>query len=173
MSEIYLEKDIFLSKEERAIRGEKEAFVELINDNRVILYKIAKGILRDEFKAEDAVANAVLKSFKNINRLRNGQYFKTWLTRILINECNLILKKDKKFILFKEKEVEESYLDTYEEIDLIQAINSLRKEFREVTVLYYFQEFTMKEISEVLKVNEGTVKTRLHRARKKLSEILK
>ncbi|MGL5414608.1 MAG: RNA polymerase sigma factor, partial [Clostridium sp.] len=74
---------------------------------------------------------------------------------------------------FKEKEVEESYLDTYEEIDLMQAINSLRKEFREVTVLYYFQEFTMKEISEVLKVNEGTVKTRLYRARKKLSEILK
>ncbi|MGG7179052.1 RNA polymerase sigma factor [Clostridium paraputrificum] len=94
------------------------------------------------------------------------------MIRILINECNGIIRKDKKLVYIQEKFDEGRYEDKYENIDLTRAINSLEEELREVIALYYFEDIPQKEIAQILKLNDSTIRTRLFRARSKLYELL-
>lgn len=169
---IYSSENI-ITKEELAIKGDKEAFVYLINEHRLSLYRIAKGILKDDYKVEDAISNTIIKAFENIKKLKKAEYFKTWLIRILINECNLTLKKEKRILYLEDSVKEESYIDLYENIDLINAIETLDDDLKLVTILYYFEDIDQKEIAKIISVKESTVRTKLFRARKKLYEILK
>ena len=121
---IYSSENI-ITKEELAIKGDKEAFVYLINEYRLSLYRIAKGILKDDYRVEDAISNTIIKAFENIKKLKKAEYFKTWLIRILINECNSILKKEKRILYLEDSVKEEAYIDLYENIDLINAIETL------------------------------------------------
>lgn len=169
---IYSSENI-ITKEELAIKGDKEAFVYLINEYRLSLYRIAKGILKDDYKVEDAISNTIIKAFENIKKLKKAEYFKTWLIRILINECNLTLKKEKRILYLEDSVKEEAYIDLYENIDLINAIETLDDDLKLVTILYYFEDIDQKEIAKIISVKESTVRTKLFRARKKLYEILK
>lgn len=169
---IYSSENI-ITKEELAIKGDKEAFVYLINEHRLSLYRIAKGILKDDYKVEDAISNTIIKAFENIKKLKKAEYFKTWLIRILINECNLTLKKEKRILYLEDSVKEEAYIDLYENIDLINAIETLDDDLKLVTILYYFEDIDQKEIAKIISVKESTVRTKLFRARKKLHEILK
>lgn len=165
-------------RKERLVRkaknGENEAFSELIRENKLSLYKVAKGMLKRECDIEDAIQNTIVKSFEGISNLRNNEYFKTWIIRILINECNLIIKNNKRENLvdvsndFKELK----HSDKYENLDVLNAVNTLEIELREVVALYYFEDFKQKDIAEILGIKEGTVRTRLLRARRKLKDIL-
>ena len=76
-----------------AKNGDKEAFVRLIRMNKQSLYKTAWIYLRDEQDIADALQNTILSCYENIQRLRESKYFKTWLMRILINECKDILRQ--------------------------------------------------------------------------------
>lgn len=169
---IYSSENI-ITKEELAIKGDKESFVYLINEHRLSLYRIAKGILKDDYKVEDAISNTIIKAFENIKKLKKAEYFKTWLIRILINECNLTLKKEKRILYLEDSVKEEVYIDLYENIDLINAIETLDNDLKLVTILYYFEDIDQKEIAKIISVKESTVRTKLFRARKKLYEILK
>ena len=169
---IYSSENI-ITKEELAIKGDKEAFVYLINEHRLSLYRIAKGILKDDYKVEDAISNTIIKAFENIKKLKKAEYFKTWLIRILINECNLTLKKEKRILYLEDSVKEEAYIDLYENIDLINAIETLDDDLKLVTILYYFEDIDQKEIAKIISLKESTVRTKLFRARKKLYEILK
>ncbi|WP_288477785.1 RNA polymerase sigma factor [Clostridium thermobutyricum] len=169
---IYSSENI-ITKEELAIKGDKEAFVYLINEYRLSLYRIAKGILKDDYRVEDAISNTIIKAFENIKKLKKAEYFKTWLIRILINECNSILKKEKRILYLEDSVKEEAYIDLYENIDLINAIETLDDDLKLVTILYYFEDIDQKEIAKIISLKESTVRTKLFRARKKLYEILK
>ena len=72
----------------RAKKGDKNAFENLIMKDFDYLYKVAFTILGNEIYVEDALPSTVLKSFEKIHTLRKEEFFKTWVTRILINECN-------------------------------------------------------------------------------------
>ncbi|WP_430833439.1 sigma-70 family RNA polymerase sigma factor [Clostridium sardiniense] len=165
-------------KKERLVRkaksGERDAFSELIRENKLSLYKVARGMLKRECDIEDAIQNTIMKAFEGISSLRNNSYFKTWLIRILINECNVILRNNKRENLV---DVSESFSglrhdDKYENLDITNAVNMLEINLREVVVLYYYEDFKQKDIAEILGIKEGTVRTRLLRAKKKLKEIL-
>lgn len=160
------------SKVSRAKNGDKDAFVELINENRLDIYRVAKGILKDDYDIEDAIQNTVIKAFENITTLKKDEFFKTWIIRILINECRTILRKNKKVVSFEESISQENYCDNYENTDLINAINSLSEELKITTTLYYFEDMSTKDIAEILGVPLGTVRSRLARAREKLREIM-
>ncbi len=85
----------------------------------------------------------------------------------MINECNLILRRNKKTIFLDKLENEKSYSDDYGNIELTSVVNSLSEDLRITTVLYYFEDMSTKEISEMLNIAEGTVRSRLARAREK------
>lgn len=152
----------------KAKNGDMIAFLSLINENKLDIYKVAKGILHNEEDIEDAIQNTVIKTFENIKTLKQDEFFETWMIRILINECNNIIRKNRRALPFKESIVVESYNDIYEKLDLINAIGSLNEELKVITHLYYFEGMSTVEIARTLNIPEGTVRSRLARARKKL-----
>lgn len=153
-------------------KGDKEAFLALIDENRLNIYRVARGILKDTVDIEDAIQNTIIKSFQKINSLKQDEYFRTWLIKILINECTQILRKGKRVTYLSENSDTEIYNDSYENIDLTKAINSLSEELRVTTVLFYFEDMSTKDIAKLLKISDGTVRSRLTRARTKLREII-
>ena len=82
----------------RAQAGNKEAFILLMEEHKQALYKIAVSMLKNDADAADAMQDTVLSSFENLQGLRQPEFFKTWLTRILINHCNRILKERGKMV---------------------------------------------------------------------------
>lgn len=156
----------------KAKKGDKEAFLGLIDENRLNIYRVARGILGNEQDIEDALQNTLIKALRNIDTLKNNDYFRTWIIRILINECKDILRRNKKITFIESLGEEEKYHDKYENMDLTRAVNSLSEELRITTVLFYFEDMSIKEIAQFLCVPEGTVTSRLTRARGKLKEII-
>lgn len=169
-----LSKDELIMEVKRAKRGDKEAFCNLIRVNKIAIYRVAKSILNNEEDIEDAVSEAILKAYKNIQALKQEVFFKTWLIRIVINESNNLYKKRAKEIVvdkdhFKNIKVN----DNYKDLSLYNAINSLDEDLRITTILFYFEDMKYKDIAKVLNVKEGTIKSRLSRAKEKLYNILK
>lgn len=152
--------------------GDKEAFLSLVDENRLNIYKVARGILNNMEDIEDAIQNTIIKSFQNINTLKNDDFFRTWIIRILINECNEIIRKNKKNIKREMEIGNDNYNDYYEDLDITKAINELNDELRITTVLFYFEDMSTRDISRILDVPEGTVRSRLTRARVKLREVI-
>ena len=136
----------------------------LIHTEKVKMYRIAKAMLRDETNIEDAIQTTILKAYENIKK-KKRRVFQTWLIRILMNECNNIIRTYKKIIVTEENDYNMSACDQYEDIDLCNAIQSLHEELRAVTVLYYYEDMNQESIAKLLEVPKGTVKSRLARAR--------
>lgn len=156
----------------KAKSGDNEAFIELINENKLNIYRVARGILSNEYDIEDAIQNTVIKAYEKINTLKKNELFRTWLIRILINECNEIIRKNKRMIYINESNHKEKYSDCYENIDLTNAINTLSEELRVTTVLFYFEDMSIKDIALMLNIPSGTVRSRLSRARERLREVM-
>ncbi|MBS5938227.1 sigma-70 family RNA polymerase sigma factor [Clostridium sp.] len=154
---------------DKAKKGNGKAFTKLIEENIKSIYRVAKGILSSEDDIEDAIQNTILKAYSNIKTLRKEELFKTWLIKILINECNKIYNFNKKCISL-DKVIEEQYNDKYENLDLKIAVDSLPEELRLVIVLFYFEDLKISEVSEIIGIPEGTIKSRLSRAKTKISE---
>ncbi|MGL4875496.1 MAG: RNA polymerase sigma factor [Clostridium sp.] len=155
-----------------AIKGNEKAFVSLIRENKLLMYKIAYGMLGKECDIDDAIQETILKAFKNIKGLREEKNFKAWLVAILINECKKIMRKNNKIILMNESIDVGSFEDKYLNIDIINSIEKLDIESREIVILHYFEGLKQEEISEKLNLNGNTVRTKISRAKKKLYKIL-
>ena len=159
----------------RAKQGDKNAFCNLIREHKSCMYGVAKSILNEEEDIKDALSSSILKVYESIGLLRNDKYFKTWLIKIVINQCYEICRKNNRvtFLNREDKAYEQIYLDTYEDLDLKRALDSLDDELKVIVKLYYYEDLSLKEISKILDMPQGTLKSRLARARKKLYEILK
>lgn len=154
-----------------------EAFERLVCTVKTQLYKTGMAILKNDDDTCDAIQETLISAYKNFATLKNEEYFKTWITRILINKSYDIIKKNKKISYINQKmEVSEnaSYYDIYKDESLLEnVLSKIESDLKLVTVLYYYDEFSIKEISEMLNIPEGTVKSRLSRARDKVYSILK
>lgn len=155
----------------RAMNHDNEAFVELIQRQTQAMYKVARGILRNEEDVADALQETILKCYEKIDTLKEPGYFKTWMTRILINNCNDILRTSRLECSYDEYVplvVSEDNTSYYE---FVQLIDSMDEKYRMIILLYYVEGFKIKEISEILNIKEATIKTRLNRGREKLKLI--
>jgi len=150
-------------------KKEDEAFDELILSIEKELFFIAKTRLKNEDDIADAIQETILACYKNLKKLRNNAFFKTWAIKILINKCNDIYKKRKNNISFEENEVE-NYIKVEDEINIgfEMLIKDLDAEEQLILTLYYYSKYTTKEISKMLKKNENTIKSKIIRARNKL-----
>lgn len=142
---------------------DKETYIEFITQNKETLYRVAYGYLRDDVKSIDAVDEAIYKGYVHIKDLRETRFLKTWVTRILINECLKVLKYNKRE-LNMEILPEESYIDDDNSIFLKHAINNLPEDLRKIIVLRYYGGYTISETAEILGIPEGTVSTRSRKA---------
>lgn len=154
--------------------GDKEAFTELIYSIRQDMYKIARLRLSCIDDIEDAIQETMIEAFKSIKSLKKIENFKSWIFKILINRCNKIYKKRKRYNVSFEDLNFENYLtlnqiDDYEhEIEFYQMLKVLNYDERLVILLFYKEDYSTSVISKILNVNENTIKTRLRRAKEKI-----
>ncbi|WP_411167814.1 RNA polymerase sigma factor [Clostridium sp. MB05] len=157
-----------------AKKGEEEAFISLIQLNSTAYYRVAKGILFSEEDIKDAIQNTVIIIYNKLHTLKDIKLFKTWSIRILINQCNKIYNANKKLVNTENIENISTYsINSEDKIDLYNAVSSLTKDLRIPTILFYFDDLSYKEISDILSIPEGTIKSRVFRAKEKLYQILK
>ncbi|MGE7826895.1 sigma-70 family RNA polymerase sigma factor [Paenibacillus sp. NPDC093718] len=159
-------------KAELARQGDKEAFVYLIKAVQQSLFVIARSIVKNDEDCADAMQETIAKAFSNVHTLKKPAYFKTWIIRILINECNRIIKKKKRVYPVPYDMRKSSYKGNYEQIEMFEVIDKLDDQLQTIVTLFYLEDLSVKEISKVLEVSEGTVKSRLFRARQQLSELV-
>jgi RNA polymerase sigma-70 factor (ECF subfamily) len=147
----------------------KEKLGDLILASEQQMYATAKSILRSDADC-DAIQETIVRAFSGIAKLRQDKYAKTWLMRILINECHNLIRKNNRIVSLEDYteagEIETPKKKDYSE--LYNALLHLKEELRIPVTLYYMEEFSVKEIAAILDVSEGAVQKRLARARKQM-----
>lgn len=160
----------------RAKNNDEKAFDELIELIKNELYLIAKTKLKSNDDIADAIQETILKCYQNIHKLRDIKLFKTWTIRILINECNKIYRKKEKYKISIEDNEIEKYIkseENYDEnIEFSILIRKLETEEKLILTLYYYSGYTTKEISQILRKNENTIRSKMSRAKDKLKKQL-
>lgn len=150
---------------QRARQGDGEAFAQLIESQKQTMYKVARSYLHSDADAADAIGETVLACFEKLHQLRQPQYFRTWLIRILVRKCLDMLRHRGNCV-----PLEEVGEPCYEELgqaraEFLTLLDSLDEKYRTVLLLYYGEGFRTAEIARILNLKEETVKTRLKRAR--------
>ena len=159
----YMEK---LIKEAKA--GNPDAFTRLMKSQMQNMYKTAGAILINDEDIADAVSETILACWENMNSLKEDRFFKTWMTRILVNKCNDIIRKKQYYLDYDMPE--EPYNDTgFENAEWKEALSTISEKYRLVMVLYYIEGFSTGDISGILDIPEGTVRSRLARGREQLA----
>lgn len=150
---------------QRAVSGDSDAFVTLIEAQKVTLYKVARSYLHNDADAADAISETVLACFEKLNTLRQPQYFRTWLVRILIHKCQDILQERRRSVPLEEL-VQVGYTEPgHARVEFFALLDSLDEKYRTVLLLYYGEGFKVREIAQAMDMKEETVKTHLKRAR--------
>ena len=139
-----------------------EEFAERIESRRTKLYKTALLYLGSEDAAIDALDETVYKALKGYKKLRQPEFFDTWLTRILINECHNERRRRKR--LMPLDELPETATEEFDSLPLKEAVRRLPQELKEVAILRYFAGYTVKEAAETLNIPQGTAATRQRKA---------
>lgn len=155
---------------EKAVRGDTDAFLELMEKNSLSMYKVARGILKNDNDVADAVQDTILTCFEKIHTLRQPEYFKTWMIRILINECKRILVHYQRVNMPGELPETGKQDMSLAEFEFKEMLDLVDEKYRVILILYYVEGFKLSEIAELLDLNENTVKTRLSRARDQIRE---
>ena len=152
----------------------KEQLGNLILDSERQLYSTAKTILFCDQDCADAIQETIVKAFSKIDTLKNDKYARTWLIRILLNECYNLVRRSGRCISLEnlEDSPKMNAEETKDYSELYAAVNSLKEELRLPVILYYIEDFSVREIAQILEISEGAVQKRLARARGKLRQEL-
>ena len=150
---------------------------ELINNYGNDVLRIAYLYLKDKYLAEDVFQEVFIKVYKNFSKLKKSSSEKNWIMTITINTCRDVLRISwfKKVILSKDV-YDDSFVDICENVDdkvinkiqyeeLLKQVMNLPRKYKEIIILYYYEELSTRDISKVLRIPEGTVRSRLFRAR--------
>ncbi len=162
----------------KAQKGDKNAFTDIILQIRNDLYKIAKTRISSDDDIEDLIQDTMIETYKHIKKLREPERFKMWVIKILVNKCNKLYKKKYRNDISIDEYNMENYIilnsqkDIEDDLNFYYLIKKLKYEERIVLVLHYMEQYSVKDISKILKINENTVKTHLFRARERIKKDL-
>lgn len=147
------------------------------------VYLVAYSYVKDQALAEDITQDVFIKCYKHLHKYRKDASPKTWILKITANTSKDYLKRksfqtlklsmEKFENMLKGKSIEREVIEQEEKDEVLEAVLSMKAKYREVILLYYFQDLKIDEIKEALELNENTVKTRLTRGRALLKDILK
>jgi RNA polymerase sigma-70 factor (ECF subfamily) len=155
---------------ERAMTGDHDAFGELARDSIDRLYVIARLILRDQTRAEDATQEALLAAWRHIRGLRDPDRFDAWLHRLLVNACYREAGRDRRrrsvelHVEVSDATAPVAVPDLADRDQLERGFRRLDTDQRVVLVLHYYLGLPLDEAAQVLGIPPGTVRSRLHRA---------
>ena len=152
---------------------DKEVFANKVIESEQSLYRVSMSMLRNETDAQDAVSDTILTAFEKLNTLRNDDSFSSWLMQILVRNCYKTLKRRKRFEDKGDSLPEAVSRDNpYKIIEIGEAISNLSPKIRAVVLLFYVEDYSIKEIHSILNIPVGTVKSRLNTARSQLKDYL-
>ena len=148
-----------------ARKGDREAFTQLVVANERMLSRVAMATLKNPDDAADAVQDTVLQAWESLGQLRQARYFKTWVVRILLNKCADIQRGQSHYAFVQElpESAEEPDWDT--RVDVRRAMAKLGGQDQLILSLFYYDDFSVRQIAEALSLSEGAVRTRLTRSR--------
>ncbi len=143
----------------------EQTYLDLMRQAEGVLYHVACTLLRDEADRRDAMQETALRAWEKRRTLREERYFQTWCVRIMMNVCHSMYRKGRQTVTMErmpERPVR------CEEPELRMVLDALPEKHRLPLVLHYLEGFSVEEIARVMGVPAGTVKYRLHQARKAL-----
>ncbi|MBQ3256114.1 MAG: sigma-70 family RNA polymerase sigma factor [Oscillospiraceae bacterium] len=152
----------------------RDTFTEQFRQQEADLYRMAYVYVKNEQDALDVMQEAAYRAYKNYHALQNPQYFKTWVTRIVINCAIDCIRKNKEVLPLEDYAENLPVLSHSEEQQIIlsatlqQLMDILSPQEKSVILLKYYEQYTFREISQILGLPEGTVKSLLYRALHKL-----
>lgn len=165
---------------QRSLNGDKDAWGEIVKRYKVAVFGVALGILGQPADAEDAAQDAFIRAYQGLHTFHLDKRFSTWIFAITANLCKNKLRRDRLFAPLKYiTRATKSYSNP--EAQLIQeersqvvrdALDRLNPKYRMPLVLRYYADLEYKDIAEMMKLPEGTVKTRIHRAKSELKKLL-
>lgn len=155
-----------------AIGGDADAFTRLMQSQLQNMYKTASAILRNDEDAADAISDTILTCWEKKGQLKKPEFFRTWMTRILINKCKDMIRTQSSLSLVEELPEQSVHDTTYENVEWKAALDGLDEKHRLVMALYYVEGFDTVEIGKMLDMPESTVRSRLARGREKLAKSL-
>ncbi|MGL4850502.1 MAG: RNA polymerase sigma factor [Clostridium sp.] len=165
----------------RVIKSDREkAFEDIVLEFSDRIYNLAKLYTRNEELSKDITQEALIKIYRYLDNFKGDSAIYTWIYKITINTCKTMCIREKKYnniediTFIKEEGYEEKVIENLEKGYLLEALERLKKEYKTVLYLYYYEDLKIKEISEVLEKREGTIKTWLKRGKDALEkELLK
>lgn len=158
---------------------ENKTFAETIFQYKETWFRIAMGIAKNESDAEEIVCESILKAYEKRQTLIKEKSFKSWMTGIVLHTSYDFVRQRGRMSNLPQREkervhdraclsVEDEIVSRENENEMWNRVCLLEEQFRVVVILYYYEEFHVKEIARMLDISVGTVKSRLARARKKL-----
>lgn len=154
---------------QKAKRKNPDAFTELMKSQMQSMYRTAKAILMNDEDAADAIQETLLTCWEKLNELKADKYFKTWLTRILINNCYSIIRSNRR-VTYTDELPDKAAEGNISNIEWQEALSTIDEKYRIVLILYYSEGFHTREIAKILSIADSTVRTRLSRGRKQLAK---
>ena len=151
---------------------DEQFFTREVKEMERSLYRVAYSYLRSDEDAADAMQDALLTGWSKRHTLREPQYFRTWLTRILINACKARLRK-RRFDIPLNEEIAPTREDSFNDFYLRDAMAKMDIKYRVPLLLFHLEGYTQKEIAHLLVLPTGTVKSRISRAKDQLRILLK
>ena len=162
----------------KLINGDAKAFEQLVRENQNKIYAVCMNMLKDPHDAQDAAQDTFVKAYTRISSFKGASSVTTWLTKIAVNTCMDILKSRKQHLNIDDQydladeETTETVVEKNENVKAVRkALSELPPEFRTVIVLRHIENLSYDEIAAALDLDPGTVKSRLWRAREKLTKI--
>ena len=155
----------------RSKKGDKEAFAQLIDQNRQMLYNTALLVLRQEDDALDALQDAILACWENLPSLRKDRNFKTWLVKILLNKCRDVQRGKSHFAYVEELPESGDEPDWDTSMDVRRTMDKLGENDQLLLSLFYYDDFSVRQIADALSLSEGAVRTRLTRSRERFKKL--
>lgn len=145
-----------------------DALILHIKANQNKFYRLSYSYLNNEADAKDAIQNAIIKAFQNYSKLKNKDVLSTWFYRILVNECNDMLRKRKRT---QSEDIDELFIsaDMDNEKTLLRKeqikclLNKMDNDLKSIILLHYFEDKTLNEIAQINNQPLSTIKSRLYR----------
>ena len=159
---------INLKDVQQAKEGDKEVFENIMNSLKDQLFHIALAILKNRQDAEDALQETYLKAYMNLHKVKQNQFFQTWVTRILINNAKTISKKNTPYFLQEKIETIYNKQLNDEELFVRDLLDHLQEKERIVIYLRFYGGFEIGSIARILRCPESTIKSRLYRGLNRL-----
>lgn len=154
---------------QKAKMGNADAFTELMKLQMQTMYRTAKAILMNDEDAADAIQDTLLICREKLNKLKSDRYFKTWMTKILVNNCYGIIRNNRR-ITYTDELPESIIEDNIGNLEWQEALSAIDEKYRIALILFYSEGFRTKEIAKILGITDSAVRTRLSRGREQLRE---